>query len=87
MAGLDVQWNTPDGGMFLWLRLPAGLDSVRLLPLAVERQVAFVPGAAFYAVGGDARCLRLSFVTATAEQIDSGIAALAAAIREALETT
>ena len=83
MAGLDVQWNTPAGGMFLWARLPAGLSAVDLLPQAVERGVAFVPGAAFYADHGDARTLRLSFVTASVEQINIGIAALAQAIRAA----
>jgi 2-aminoadipate transaminase len=83
MQGLGVSWNTPDGGMFLWARLPAGMDAAALLPRAVERGVAFVPGAAFYAQGADARTLRLSFVTASPEQITTGIAALAAAIREA----
>ncbi|MBC7602637.1 MAG: PLP-dependent aminotransferase family protein [Ramlibacter sp.] len=83
MHDLDVQWNTPDGGMFLWAKLPRGMDAVSLLPKAVERNVAFVPGAAFYAGEGDPRTIRLSFVTATCEQIDEGIAALAAAIREA----
>lgn len=82
MAGLDVQWNSPDGGMFLWARLPAGMSAIDLLPKAVERGVAFVPGAAFYADGADARTLRLSFVTASADQIATGVAALAAAIRE-----
>ena len=52
MRGLDVSWNTPDGGMFLWARLPQGLDATELLPKAVAQGVAFVPGAAFYA--GDA---------------------------------
>jgi 2-aminoadipate transaminase len=84
MAGLDVQWNAPDGGMFLWARLPAGVDAVALLPQAVERGVAFVPGAAFYAEDADARTMRLSFVTASPEEIDRGIAALAAAIHETL---
>jgi 2-aminoadipate transaminase len=83
MAGLGVSWNRPDGGMFLWARLPEGLRAAELLPKAVERGVAFVPGEAFFAEGGDARSLRLSFVTASAQQIDSGIAALAAAIRQA----
>ena len=82
MAGLDVEWNTPDGGMFLWARLPQGMDAVALLPKAVERGVAFVPGAAFYADQGDARSLRLSFVTATTEQIATGVAALAQATRD-----
>jgi 2-aminoadipate transaminase len=81
MQGLDVQWNTPDGGMFLWVRLPQGMSAIELLPKAVERGVAFVPGAPFYAGEADSRCLRLSFVTATVEQIDTGIGALAAAIR------
>jgi 2-aminoadipate transaminase len=82
MTGLDVQWNTPDGGMFLWVRLPAGMNAVELLPKAVDKGVAFVPGAAFYADGADPRTLRLSFVTASEEQIHIGIAALAQAIRE-----
>jgi 2-aminoadipate transaminase len=83
MRGLDVQWNTPDGGMFLWARLPAGVDALALLPKAVERGVAFVPGAAFYARDPDLRTMRLSFVTASHEEIDRGVAALAAVIREA----
>ncbi|CAA9428840.1 MAG: Alpha-aminoadipate aminotransferase @ Leucine transaminase @ Valine transaminase, partial [uncultured Ramlibacter sp.] len=85
MRGLGVEWNSPAGGMFLWVRLPAGLDAAELLPLAVERGVAFVPGAPFYAdeqAGRDAsRTLRLSFVTASVAQIDAGVAALAAAVR------
>jgi 2-aminoadipate transaminase len=82
MQGLDVQWNTPDGGMFLWVRLAQGMSAIELLPKAVDKGVAFVPGAPFYAGEADPRCLRLSFVTATVEQIDTGIAALATAIRE-----
>jgi 2-aminoadipate transaminase len=82
MAGLDVQWNSPDGGMFLWVRLPQGMNAVELLPKAVDKGVAFVPGAAFYADHADPRTLRLSFVTASEEQIATGVAALAQAIRE-----
>ena len=81
-----VQWNTPAGGMFLWVRLPQGMNAVDLLPGAVDKGVAFVPGAAFYAGQADTRTLRLSFVTASVEQINIGIAALAAAIREMHET-
>lgn len=84
LAPLGVEWNRPDGGMFLWLRLPLGMDATQLLPHAVERNVAFVPGAAFYADPTDssaARTLRLSFVTASAEQISQGIEALAQAVR------
>jgi len=77
-----VEWNTPAGGMFLWVRLPEGMNAIELLPKAVERNVAFVPGWAFYADQADARTLRLSFVTSSVAQIDIGIAALAAAIRD-----
>ncbi len=108
-----VLWNRPAGGMFLWLRLPADLNAVELLPLAVARGVAFVPGAPFFADtapketpgrpkfpcvplggqtpqgGGFGGCpsstLRLSFVTANAEQIETGIGALGDAIRAASE--
>jgi 2-aminoadipate transaminase len=83
MAGLGVSWNSPDGGMFLWARLPEGMSAIDLLPKAVDRGVAFVPGAAFFAGNPDPRSLRLSFVTASVEQIATGIAALAATIREA----
>ncbi|MFT4269086.1 MAG: PLP-dependent aminotransferase family protein [Xenophilus sp.] len=84
MQGLRVEFNVPAGGMFLWLRLPEGIDTTALLARAVERRVAFVPGAPFYAGDPDVRTLRLSFVTATEEQIATAIAALAAAVREAL---
>jgi 2-aminoadipate transaminase len=84
MNGLDVRFNTPAGGMFLWARMPEGIDTVALLPQAVERGVAFVPGAPFYAGAGDPRTMRLSFVTASVAQIDTAIAALAATVREAL---
>ncbi|WP_027995887.1 PLP-dependent aminotransferase family protein [Simplicispira psychrophila] len=81
MAGLDVAWTRPAGGMFLWLRLPEGMDAQSLLPAAVARHVAFVPGAPFYAGAADPRTLRLSYVTASSSEIDTAIAALADAIR------
>jgi 2-aminoadipate transaminase len=81
MAGLDFSFNRPAGGMFLWARLPEGVDAVGLLPKAVDKNVAFVPGAAFYADHADPRTLRLSFVTASVDQINTGVAALAQAIR------
>ena len=84
MAGLGLTWNRPVGGMFLWVQLPKGLKAIPLLAKAVEKGVAFVPGSAFYAEGADESTLRLSFVTATVDQINTGMAALAAAIRESL---
>ncbi len=68
--------------MFLWLRLPAGMDATALLPLTLARGVAYVPGAAFYAGAADPRTLRLSFTTASSAQIAAGVKALADAVRE-----
>ncbi|MDO5692611.1 MAG: PLP-dependent aminotransferase family protein [Pseudomonadota bacterium] len=77
-------WTEPQGGMFVWLRLPEGLNAQALLPAAVDAGMAFVPGAPFYASDPDTRTLRLSFVTSTPEQIDRGMAALAQVVRQAL---
>lgn len=76
-----LTWNTPSGGMFLWARLPQGMDAVDFLPHAVAHGVAFVPGAPFYADDGDPRTLRLSFVTPSVEEIHRGVTALAKAYR------
>lgn len=81
MEGLDVSWTRPVGGMFLWVRLPKGMDAQVLLAEAVERGMAFVPGAPFYADEAETNTLRLSYVTVSPEQIRQGVAALAAAIR------
>ena len=84
MAGLGLTWNRPVGGMFLWVQLPKGLKAIPLLDKAVGKGVAFVPGSAFYAGDANESTLRLSFVTATVDQINTGMSALAAAIRESL---
>lgn len=73
-------WTDPDGGMFTWLRLPEGSDSAALLPGALRRDVAFVPGAPFYASRPDHATLRLSFTTHTPEEITEGMRRLAEAL-------
>ena len=77
----SLTWNTPAGGMFLWARLPKNMSAVDLLPFAVDKGVAFVPGAPFYADHGDPRTLRLSFVTPSVAEIHQGVAALALALK------
>ncbi|MDQ2928676.1 MAG: PLP-dependent aminotransferase family protein, partial [Pseudomonadota bacterium] len=74
------RWTVPGGGMFFWLELPAGIDAEALLPRAVERGVAFVPGAPFHAGPAQANTLRLSFVTVAPEAIERGVRALAEAL-------
>jgi 2-aminoadipate transaminase len=77
-------WNTPHGGMFFWVRLPAGIDALQLLPIAVKRGVAFVPGSAFFARAPEPNTMRLSFVTVSPAEIAVAIERLAGVVREAL---
>jgi 2-aminoadipate transaminase len=78
------RWNVPAGGMFFWVELPQGLDATALLARAVDAGVAYVPGAAFYAGGGHANTLRLSFVTVPPARITQGVALLGRVLAEAL---
>jgi len=64
--------------------MPEGIDTVALLPKSVARNVAFVPGAPFYAGIDDPRTMRLSFVTASVDEINTAVAALALTVREQL---
>jgi 2-aminoadipate transaminase len=68
--------NRPDGGMFVWARLPEGWDAEELLGRALERDVAFVPGYPFFAGPPDRATLRLSFTTHPPEEIAEGLARL-----------
>lgn len=74
----SVQWNRPEGGMFIWVQLPAHIDSSELLEAAIRENVAFVPGAPFYANEPRVDTLRLSFVTVPPEKIEVGVARLGA---------
>jgi 2-aminoadipate transaminase len=75
-------WNQPDGGYFLWLDLPAGVDAADLLARATESGVTFVKGADFYLAGGGENALRLAFSFATPAEIDQGISILGGLVRE-----
>jgi 2-aminoadipate transaminase len=79
-----VHFTVPEGGMFLWLTLPEGIDTMKLLDAAVAANVAFVPGAPFYANEITANTLRLSFVTVPPEKIRAGVKVLAEVIKKAL---
>jgi len=77
-----ASWTRPQGGLFLWATLPAGLESRDVLPHAIAAKVAFVPGLAFHANGGGERTMRLNFSYCRPEVIEDGIARLGAAIAE-----
>lgn len=72
-------WNRPEGGMFVWVRLPDGYDATRRLRAAIAHDVAYVPGAPFYAAAPDPATLRMSFTTHTPEEIAEGLRRLAPA--------
>jgi 2-aminoadipate transaminase len=79
----EVKWTRPQGGLFLWVRLPENMDAEELLKLAVEEKVAFVPGRAFYPGGSDGHCcMRLNFSNAKPEFIEAGIRRLGRAIKK-----
>ncbi|MCM2399165.1 PLP-dependent aminotransferase family protein [Rhizobium sp. S95] len=78
-------WTRPEGGMFVWVTLPEGLDGGELLARSVETEkVAFVPGQAFFADRSGANTLRLSFSCANEEMIDEGIKRLGRLVSGAL---
>jgi DNA-binding transcriptional MocR family regulator len=79
----DVTWTEPQGGFSLLLTLPPELDSAALLPAALERGVAYTPGAAFFVDGGGERTLRLSFSSVAAGKIDEGVRRLGETIKAA----
>jgi 2-aminoadipate transaminase len=76
-----VTFTRPDGGLFAWVELPAGLDARCLLARSLEQQVAFVPGDSFYPNGGHANTLRLNFSNMPEDRICEGIARLGRIIR------
>lgn len=71
-------WNHPDGGMFVWARLPEGLDAAEALAQALKQDVAYVPGVSFYSGTPDRRTLRLSFTTYAPARIREGLSRLGA---------
>lgn len=80
-----ARWTHPDGGLFLWVSLPEGIDCKTLLLQAVAQQrVAFVPGAAFYVDGSGANSMRLSYSVVDPATIEEGIRRLALVIEQHL---
>lgn len=77
-----VSWTKPEGGIFLWLTLPEGMDADELFVRAGKNKVSFIPGSKFYPSGqGKANTLRLNFSYSTLEQIGEGIQRLAELLR------
>jgi len=79
-----VSFTRPSGGLFLWVELPSGIDSRRLLEVCLAHDVAFVPGDSFFPTGGHANTLRLNYSNMPEERIEEGVRRLAAALRDLL---
>lgn len=80
-----TRYTRPEGGLFIWVELPEGIDAKLLLEKAVERHVAYVPGTHFFADGGHENTLRLNFSNSTIDQIRTGMAVLREVFAEAIQ--
>ncbi len=80
-----VSWTRPQGGLFLWVCLPEEVDTGRLFHIALEEQVAFVPGSAFYPYDGGHNAMRLNFSCMDPVLIEEGIRRLGRAITRELD--
>ena len=78
-----VTWTRPDGGLFLWLVLPASLDADALLPAAVDAGVAYVPGRSFYVDEVRPNTMRLTFATVDEGQLAEGASRLGRVLERA----
>jgi 2-aminoadipate transaminase len=79
-----ARWSKPDGGVFVWVSLPGGLDTTEMFHQAIERQVAYIPGGVFSVDGSTRNALRLNFSNVRPEAIEEGVSRLADVIRTAL---
>ena len=77
-----VTWTRPEGGLFLWLELPAHMSTNDMFMAAVEKKVAYVAGDSFFAAGEPHNAMRINFSNATPENIVKGIKILAEVIKE-----
>ncbi len=78
----DLRWTRPEGGLFLWLRLPEYIDTERMFLAAIEKKVAYVVGSAFYFDSPERNAMRINFSYPSLEQIDEGVRRLAEAIKD-----
>jgi 2-aminoadipate transaminase len=83
LEGTDADVNKPEGGFFLWIKLPTGTDRKKLAELAAEARVQYVPGASFYPNGGGEEYIRLAYSYETVEKCYEGGQLLGKAILDA----
>jgi len=81
----QASWTHPDGGFYVWLTLPEGLNAKAMLPRAVTERVAYVPGTAFFADGTGHRNVRLSYCYPDPDRIREGVRRFAGVVQAELE--
>jgi 2-aminoadipate transaminase len=79
-----VTWTHPQGGLFLWVKLPEECNSTEMFPAAIKNKVAYVPGESFFPNGGGQNTMRLNFSYSSPEKINEGIARLGLMLKEQL---
>jgi len=80
----EAEWTKPEGGLFVWVKLPEGVDTVKMLERALAHKVAYVPGQPFFADGSGQNTMRLCFSLATLEELEEGIRRLGTVVKEEL---
>lgn len=80
-----LEWNVPNGGYYLWCKLPLGVSAERLVSKAAKKKVAFVPGSAFFTDGQGDEFVRLNFTFASIGDIEKGIERFCNAIKETID--
>ena len=80
----EMRWTHPQGGMFLWGIMPEGTDAADVLKIAIQRKVAFVPGASFHPNGGGANTMRINFSYSAPDTIREGVTRLGITLKEFL---
>ncbi|MFJ9041517.1 PLP-dependent aminotransferase family protein [Streptomyces sp. NPDC102406] len=78
-------WTVPDGGFYVWVTVPEGVDTRAMLPRAVAARVAYASGSGFYADKSGGRQMRLSYCYPTPERIHEGVRRLAGVLEAELE--
>ena len=78
-------WNVPEGGFYVWLTVPEGVDTKAMLPRAITARVAYASGTGFYADGLGSRQLRLSYCYPSPERITEGVRRLAGVLAAELD--
>ena len=82
LGGTEVEISKPEGGFFIWIKLPAGTDPARLAERAMRARVQYTPGTSFFVNGGGSEFIRLAYSFEPPERCYDGARILAEGIRD-----